>query len=264
VNEASTEPARGKLSGRRVLITRPRELGQALARQIESAGGRAILFPTLEIAGPPHVDHLQDIVGRLETFDLAIFISPTAVQRGLAFIRAGRVLPPSLRVAAIGRGSARELERHGIVDIIAPAARADSESLLALPEMRQVEGRSILIVRGVGGREVLGNTLAQRGAQVEYAECYRRVRPPADAAGLLALARGEVDAVTAMSTEALTNLFDMVGGVERGQLCHTPVFVPHVRIVRAARQLQMEDVVLADPGDEGMVAALIRYFAPPV
>ena len=43
------------------------------------------------------------------------------------------------------------------------AAKADSEGLLADPAFADVAGRRILIVRGVGGRELLARSLRARG-----------------------------------------------------------------------------------------------------
>ncbi|HKC30457.1 MAG TPA: uroporphyrinogen-III synthase, partial [Burkholderiales bacterium] len=143
------------LEGRGILITRPRGQAQGLAKLIEAAGGRAILFPAIEIQDVP--------LRKLAEFDLAIFVSPTAVKRALAAMK----WPQRAKAAALGRGTQRELERHGIKGIIAPDSGADSEALLAVPELQRVAGRRIVILRGEGGRSLLGDTLAARGAHVE-------------------------------------------------------------------------------------------------
>ena len=104
-------------------------------------------------------------------------------------IRARRKFPRRLQVATVGGASVRALERFGITGVVAPQGRYDSESLLDLPALAAVNGRRVVIFRGEGGRELLGETLRARGAVVEYAECYRRVRPELDrgapAAGLV-------------------------------------------------------------------------------
>ncbi|MBE0623074.1 MAG: uroporphyrinogen-III synthase, partial [Burkholderiales bacterium] len=172
-----------------------------------------------------------------------------------------RAWPPALRVATVGRGSERELERHGYTGIIAPAERFDSEGLLDLPELKEMAGKRVVIFRGEGGRELLGETLAARGATVEYAECYRRGRPNADPAPLLDLcARGELAAFTVTSSEGLANLRDMLGEAGLQCLKGTPLFAPHERIAAAARALGVHTVVLTGPGDEGLVAAMAAFF----
>ena len=237
------------LHGRGILITRPREQAQGLAKLVEAAGGRAIVFPAIEIQDVP--------LRKLAEFDLAIFVSPTAVNRALAAMK----WPPRAKAAALGRGTQRELERHGIKGVIAPDAGADSEALLAVPQLQRVAGRRIVILRGEGGRSLLGDTLAARGAQVEYAECYRRVRPQTDSGPLLtAFAKGAVHAVTVSSAEGLENLFEMLGTVGREHLKKTPIFVPHARIAAEAKRLGLGEASVGGASDQEMLERLVAYF----
>jgi uroporphyrinogen-III synthase len=224
-------------------------LAGRLAERFERAGGRAMLFPAIEIAELPRPAAFD----RLGEFALAIFVSPSAVKRALASVR----WPRDLAVAALGEGTRRALERAGVAPVLAPRERADSEALLALPELTSFSGRRVLIVRGAGGRELLAQALAARGCQVELAECYRRLRPTADAAPLLAdWQAGKVDAVTVFSSEALDNLLALVG---EAPLRRTPLFVSHPRIAEhaAARGLA---AIVAGTGDEHMVERLVAYF----
>jgi uroporphyrinogen-III synthase len=250
------------LAGRRVVLTRPAGQAGQLAAMIQASGGEPVQFPTLEILEATDLRPLAALIARLDAFDLAVFISANAVDKGLAQVRARRSWPPELRVAAVGHASARELQRHGFDAVIAPAQGFDSESLLALPELTHVAGKRIVIFRGEGGRELLAQTLVARGAAVEYAECYRRGRPRADAAPLVDLwQRHQLDAFTVTSGEALANLVEMLG--ESGGQClrTTPLFVPHERIAAAARALGAVTVVLTGPGDAGLVAGLSAFFA---
>ncbi len=250
----------GPLSGRGVVVTRPREHALPLAALIQAAGGDPVLFPTIEIVPTGHPEALASVLARLEAFDMAIFVSPTAVMHGVASV--GRAWPGALRVAAVGAGTAKALGRHGFAAVIAPAEQADSESLAALPELLDLRGRSVVIFRGEGGRESLRMTLQARGARVEYAECYRRVRPDHDAGPLLARwQRGGVDAASITSAEGLENFFSMLGPTGQGYLRATPVFVPHPRIGVAAEKLGVQRVMVTGRGDERTVAEMSAFFA---
>lgn len=252
----------GPLAGRRILVTRPREQAAGLAALIREAGGEAIVFPAIEIGDLTDPTAFLAIADRLEEFDLAIFISPTAVQRALDLLqlrRTGRPWPARLQAAAIGRGTARELERRGFRGVLAPAAEADSEALLALPALATVAGRRVVVFRGQGGRELLGDSLAARGARVEYAECYRRIRP-AQEISAPAWAQRALDAVSVSSSEGLANLDALLGAWRRDWLQESPVFVPHPRIAAEAARLGARETVVAGPGDREIALGLVAYF----
>lgn len=257
---ADSADARGKpLDGRVVVITRPAGQAARLADAVHAAGGKPLLFPVIEILDAPDLAPIHALIDRLESFDFAIFISPNAVNKAMNLIRARRCLPATLAMAAIGRGGRRELERFGVQNVIAPQRGADSEALLALPELADVGGKRIVIFRGDGGRELLGDTLTERGAHVEYAECYRRCRTRADTAPLLkAWARNDIAAIVVTSSEALHHLYDLVGKLGQTWLRTTPLYVPHARIAATARALGLERVVETGPGDDGLLAGLIE------
>jgi uroporphyrinogen-III synthase len=250
------------LKGKSIVVTRPAHQAQAFARLVTGAGGRAILFPAIEICDIEDPGPFVQLVDRLDEFDLAVFVSPNAVERAMSLISARRKLPRRLQVATVGGGSVRALERFGVTGILAPQGRSDSEALAELPALAAVSGRRVVIFRGAGGREALAETLRARGATVEYAECYRRVRPEFDAAPLLeAWARKGVDAVTVTSSEGLRNFADMIGPAGRERLPATPLFVPHPRIAEAAHELGVRKVIVTGPGDDGMLTGLTAYFA---
>jgi uroporphyrinogen-III synthase len=182
-------------------------------------------------------------------------------------IEARRRWPARLRAAAIGESTALALRRHGVTDVIVPHGRSDSEALLEHPALQAVAGWRVVVFRGDGGRELLGDTLAARGARVEYVACYRRLRPELDPAPVIGRwQRGEIDAVTVTSSEGLRNLFEMLGPDGRALLRRTPLFAPHVRIAQSARALGCERVVETAPADAGLCAGLVAFWdnsAPP-
>ena len=242
------------LRGKGIVVTRPRELAGGLAAAIEQRGGRAILFPTIEIEEAPPPAALRE----LDAYDLAVFVSPTAVQKVLAQLPAW---PARVRAAAIGAGSKRELERRGVRAALAPAEGADSEALLALPELQRMQGKRVVIFRGGTGRPLLGTALAERGARVEYADAYRRILARSDPAPLLEQwRRGEVAAVTVSSAEGLDNLLALIGPAGLARLVSTPLFVPHERVASLARERGVREAVVSAPADDAVAERLVAYF----
>jgi uroporphyrinogen-III synthase len=255
---------RKPLAGKGIVVTRPPHQAGELARRIKAVGGSPLLFPTIEIRDIEDPVPLLGLIDRLDQFDLAVFVSPNAAEKGMALVTARRAWPGKLKVVAVGGGGVSALERHGVTGVMAPVGRYDSEALLDLPALALVYGKRIVVFRGVGGRELLSETLRERGAVVEYAECYQRVRPELDAGLLLrAWAGNKLDAVTVTSSEGLRNLFEMVGAPGREPLQRTPLFVPHPRIADAAGGLEVQRVIVTGPGDEGLLTGLAAYFSAP-
>lgn len=244
------------LAGLNIAVTRPREQAAQLAQCIEQAGGIPFLFPLLDIAAVQDSKTLHEQIARIGQFNLAIFISPNAVQFGVAAIRAVEPIPRSLKIATIGQGSAKALRELGIANVIAPTQRFDSEALLALPELQNVAGWRVMILRGDGGRELLGDTLKARGATVEYATCYQRSRTQQDVQVLL---DAKPDAITVSSSEALGCLWQMLEGSTQAVLRDTPLFVPHARIAELANRQGWKNVRLTAAGDDGLLSALIAW-----
>ncbi len=255
--EAAVQP----LAGRHVVITRPAGQAAHLAEALVGLGAKPVVFPVLAIFDVDDVAPLLDVAIRLDGYDWAAFVSPNAVEKALSVILSRRSWPARLRVATIGRSSEQALARFGIANVISPQERFDSEALVALPELQDMAGKKVIIFRGDGGRELLGDTLQARGASVEYVTCYRRGKPATDPAPLLKLWNdGQLDAVTLTSSEGLRNLWEMLGPLGQAWLRKTPVFVPHERIGEQARDLGLHEIIMTGPGDDGLVRGLVEHF----
>lgn len=254
----------GPLAGKRILVTRPSGQAEGLSALIRKAGGEPLEVPAIEIRDLADLEPFFVIADRLESFDIAFFVSRNAVRKAMDLLRARRgskPWPAHLRLATVGTGSRAELEARGFSGVIAPLAQADSEALLALPEFIEVAGKRIVIFRGEGGRSLLGETLSARGARVEHAACYRRTLPEAGGA-LLASAwgGGAIAAVTVSSGEGLANLLEMLGEEGPRRLAQAVLFVPHPRIAEEAARRGLGRTIVAGPGDAEMAAALVAYF----
>ncbi len=216
-----------------------------------------MVFPALEILPPSNPALATALLA--EEWDLVIYASANAVRFALELTPA----LPTAQIAAVGRGTARLLEQTSTPPDLVPK-RAESEGLLALEPLQQVLGRRVLIVRGEGGRTLLRNTLRDRGAEVAFAEVYRRALPQSDPTDLVRIWPKEVQAVTATSTEVLENLWRMLGPDGRALLCATPLIIVSERMEAPARRLGIGHTIRADGADESaLLAALCTLLAPP-
>lgn len=251
------------LNGLRILVTRPRERADDLLAAIAAAGGRAVHVPLLAVEP---LDALRDAeawraterkMRELARYRRVIAISVNAVHYGLQWLAADDVVvPEQIEWYGIGAATAAEFARHGIA-AHGGGAGATSEALLALPDLQNVRGESILILRGIGGREALADALRARGASVDYAECYRRCAPRLDAEQQALLRECAFDAVCVNSAETLRNLHASLPAAAWERYCATPLLVPSERVAQAATALGCKRVVVAaNAGTDATLASL--------
>ncbi len=244
------------LQGISIAITRPTDQAKKLSALIEQAGGTPILFPLIEITPLKDYSQFEAVISKVETYDWAVFISSNAVQNGMPRL-VKRGIPQNLKFAAIGPVTASELQSFGVKDVLIPKDRFDSESLLALPELQAIKNKKVMIVRGVGGRDVLAETLISRGAQVTFAECYQRTNPQTNC-GLLAqlYADKKLHGIVITSSEAMRHLLDLAGDAD--WLRNVTLFVNHARIAELPLQMGFKVLVADALGDEAMIKTLIN------
>ncbi len=250
------------LQGRGILITRPTHQAAALQQQIEALGGNTYLLPVMEILPPQDLEPALHQFRRIEQFDIAIFISANAARIGIEQIEQLRPLPEALQLAAVGKATARTLEQLGHQADIFPTQRFDSEGLLETPALQQVAGKKILIIRGEGGRELLAETLRQRGAEVHYAEAYRRAIPSIDPMPILQQWKnGTIDAVIVTSNQGLDHLIQMIGPdhfplLQQSQLV---VLSERTREVALERGIAPPPLLAQPPSDQAILDTLLSW-----
>ncbi len=241
-----------------IAVTRPVKQAASLCEAIRHHGGFAAEFPLLAIAPLSDYRAFDTAITALEQADWAIFISSNAVDCAMPRVlqRYGQV-PDNVRFAAIGHQTAKELSRFGVHEVLTPHTRFDSETLLALAEMHDVSNKTVMIFRGLGGREVLADTLKARGAQVIFAESYQRVNPQTNTQLLNALwQHGKLDAIVVSSSEAMRYLLDMAANTE--WIRHVTLCVNHARIAELPLQYGLKVLVAQAPGDDALIACLAQ------
>jgi len=241
-----------------IAVTRPVDQAQSLCRAIEEHGGVAIEFPLIAVSALENYQLFEQQITQLANTDWAIFISSNAVDFAMPHVlKKYSQLPDQLKFAAIGQQTAHALSQYGVNKVLIPQGRYDSETLLALPEMQNVTSSTIAIFRGIGGRELMAETLKSRGAHVYFAESYQRVNPQKTTELLNSQwQQKKLDAVIVTSSEAMRYLLQMAAG--ETWLQHVTLCVNHERIAEQPRQLGLKVLVAEAPGDEAMLQCLSK------
>jgi uroporphyrinogen-III synthase len=247
------------LAGRRILVTRPRAPGEPLDAALAAHGARPIPFPTIEIRPVEDLASLDRALAALDDYGWITFTSANGVEVLFDRLAAlGRRIPPTVRIAAVGPGTARSVQDRGArVDFI------PSESLGERlgQELDGVAGRKVLFPRAGRASDALVLELTRRGAAVDDIVVYETLPAAPDARGLAELERG-VDAATFTSASTVENFFLLLNGRAARLLagaaiaCIGPVTGASAR----ARGLTVE-VEPAEHTVPGLVAALERWFA---
>lgn len=247
------------LDGCCVLLTRPEGQSRALTEAIEEAGGSVIRFPVIRIV-PRGVGEIEDELGAVAPPDIIIFVSRNAVSCGLEHVRG-----LGAAIGAVGPSTAAAIEAAGVSVDILPAETFDSEHLLETPGLKDVDGKRILIVRGESGRELLADTLRERGATVSYLPVYQRKANvlPAEAVERVAmeLAAARVDCIAVMSVQTLECLLELLPASAGAALRKTPLVAPGDRVIQTASELVpgMPAIRAAGPRAADIVNALIDW-----
>lgn len=239
-------PPQKELTNQRILVTRPKPQGDILCQKIREHGGEAIYFPTIEIKPVHH--NLQ----QLNKCDWAIFVSPQAVYQIHA-------LPPTLKVAAVGAGTAQALHDAHLPVHAYPHDEWSSEALLNLPELQNVSDKNIAIIKGVGGRDLLEKELSARGAHLIPIIVYERQLPTIKTDPYLDLLRSNaIDVIISTSNDGLQNL-KLLLNPAWPQLQNTTLLVISERMQLYAKELGFHHLLLAKNASHDVILeALVK------
>lgn len=247
-----------------ILVTRPHHQAEGQAERLSGLGLQPVLLPLLEIIPTDESSSayplLKSRILDLDLYHHVIFISANAVQFGMDLIdQYWPQLPVGIEWLAIGQQTAARLSHYGI-SATPPEQGYDSEALLRLPSLQTLTDQRILIMRGAGGRELLGEQLQARGARVDYADLYQRTAPDYTSAQISSsIGNTVVAAALITSGEALHNLDQLQHQQPQLNFIKTALMVvPSSRVARQAKSLGYTRVIVANgPDDRSMAEAVL-------
>lgn len=164
------------LQGRSLVVTRSQGQASELSQKLEALGAEVIGLPLISITKNIDAETAEDVFSEIASYDWLVFSSPNGVRcffeefferfkdiRSLGFIR----------IAAVGKSTAKEVERFFIsVDLIPEEANADSLGD-ALVKTDSLDSAKVLVVSGNLGRDSLITKLDEARAIVDRFEVYK-------------------------------------------------------------------------------------------
>lgn len=256
------------LAEKRILVTRPAHQSAGWSALLQAQGAVVDCIPLLDIAPVEDGDSaraIKNLILDFDQYDHAIFVSQNAVQYAFDWLDDyWPQLPQGPRYYAIGAATARAIRARGAEPETGNTGEGaesqpstmDSEALLALPSLQQLQGERVVVFRGEGGRTLIGTTLQERGARLDYCALYRRTLP-SDAAEQIIAYPHTPDVITVHSGETLDNLHQVIEATGRKSLRQPLILCPSDRVAASARALGFPRVHAAvNAGDDAMLAAL--------
>ncbi len=252
------------LFGRRVVVTRSHEQALELIDALEDAGAQAIEAPTFRLQPAEDPEAVDRAAAHVDEYDWVIFESANAVTRFLGALRRGprdlRALG-NVRICAIGPSTAERLETSGIrADVVSAELGTESVADAMVAQSGSVSGRRVLIVRPDHVRDIVGEDLLRRGAEVVDLVPYRTAAATPDSPAAQALYRmlleGQIDAVTFSSPAGVQRFATLIGEEQAIDLLNTTVVVAIGPVTAAAAtELGIRNVIVAA---EFTVAGMVR------
>ncbi|WP_321149658.1 uroporphyrinogen-III synthase [Aeromonas jandaei] len=235
------------------LVVRPAAQATELAQLLRRHGHAPLCCPLLETVAGSDLPRLADM---LQEADIVIAVSIHAVHFAHDFLLQTGLTWPHIEYFAVGQASADAFAEVGVRAICPDDPR--SEGLLALPELHQVSGKRVVILRGNGGRDLIASTLASRGALVHYCAAYERHYPEFDGEALTShwQAAG-LDSLLVTSGELLQRLLELVPTSQQPWLFDRLLVVPSPRVAEMASAAGFIHITIAQgASNQALMAAL--------
>lgn len=232
------------LGGVHVLICRPEEPAQALAKALSAMGASCYTFPTLEIEELAISDLERQYILSLDQYDYVIVTSQHAAKAGLELIdNYWPQLPIKQTWLAIGQKTASLLAAENI-KLISPKNDLTSEDLLKLAPLQKIKHQKTLLLKGQGGREIISEVLRKRGAAVDEVNVYQRIRPNYSENKIqAALVDFPSNYIAALSGETLLNLISLCEA-HHINLSSKTLIVPSHRVANIAYEHGFKSVLI--------------------
>ncbi|OOE85505.1 uroporphyrinogen-III synthase [Salinivibrio sharmensis] len=243
-----------------IVVVRPEPDCSQLVDQLAQQGLSAIPCPLLSFAPGRDLPTLATLLPSLPTGSILVAVSPRAVAFAHhALQQKGVSWPNNSGYVAVGQRTASEWRAVSKQSVQLPH-REDSEGMLSLPLFSDVTDAQVVILRGESGRDMMGQTLQARGAQVHYCETYRRqwaIEPLISQ--VVSWPKHTITTVVVTSGQQLAYFDQLITLSEQHWLRQCRILVPSKRIQDQATALGFDTITTVDSvANDALVNTLLR------
>ncbi|HIQ07362.1 MAG TPA: uroporphyrinogen-III synthase [Thiotrichaceae bacterium] len=240
-----------------ILVTRPTHQANTISLQLDALGATVYRFPTLHITAlnPPPFDTPNQQA-------LFIFTSTNAVIYGLSYLKKFRLIPKQPQFLAIGEKTKQALISHGFHVYLTTPPPFNSEALLKLAMLstNKLKHKTVFIIKGENGRNLLHETLTIRGATVRSLSVYQRRITTPSIQQIIKIQHINIDIIMLTSVESAQNLITLLGPKKIAWLYKAQLLLGSTRIADEVKKLGFTNPywIANNPSDKTMLTTLTQ------
>lgn len=253
---------KGRLAGKRVLVTRSREQASRLVQVIEDLGGEAVEFPTIKIAEPLDYELFDNALNNIKSYKWLVFTSSNGVTSFTSRMKTKKVDIRTLfgiKICAVGEATAAELEKNGLLTDYMPNSFTTEDLLVGLLKLIK-PGEKVLLARADMGSEELSKGLKEHNVDFEDLTVYRTLVEDSRKDEVIKLLEEKnLDFITFTSSSTVRNFVSILGKENLNKLTDSKVVCIGPVTEKTAKEFGINVAATADVYTiEGLVNKLLE------
>lgn len=206
------------LAGCKVLVTRPKELISQMADRLRKQGAEVLELPAIALSPVEDQSRVRECLERLDTYQWLAFTSPSGVKIFFELLhKYGKDIRAlgNTKIAAIGKGTKKELEQRGIYPDLMPEIFDGASLGRKMAECCEENSRILIPRAAIGNREIMQELSVRKDLVVDDLATYEtsyETQELIDEAG--AFERGEIDYAVFTSASTVRGFVNALPGLD--------------------------------------------------
>ena len=262
-NQQPSSSTASPLSGKTILVTRPKDQSGEVVKLLEQLGAAVVVFPTIEIVPPRSWEDCDGAIAKLEAYDGIVITSINAVEKFFSRLEGqrngGLSVLSQKKFYAVGEKTRKALTDRKVSVVHQPGVQDAKQMAIAFTKA-DVAGKRFLFPKGNLAGDVVSFALREHGAIVDEVIVYETTQPSsADALTLTKrLTQKEIDLVTFFSPSSVSNFLAMI---PLDLIAQQTIAVIGHTTEAAAKNLSVPVHVVAEQSTSaGLVASIVKFY----